>query len=148
MNWKAQDLDTYMQQKTYIDTLLVPLLPIDTSADRAKNSASSAEFLMHLSNFIEGQFKGRMMVLPPLSYTQSTNYEQFAASFNKDFAETEFKHIFYLTTDRNWVDIDVHGEVIWLPSIPLESMEPKLRQSVIEDQLRQVLPTFTKKWSQ
>ncbi|HLR11734.1 MAG TPA: DUF2487 family protein [Sporosarcina sp.] len=148
MNWKAQDLDTYMQQKMYIDTLLVPLLPIDTSADRAKNSASSAEFLMHLSNFIEGQFKGRMMVLPPLSYTQSTNYEQFAASFNKDFAETEFKHIFYLTTDRNWVDIDVHGEVIWLPSIPLESMEPKLRQSVIEDQLRQVLPTFTKKWSQ
>lgn len=148
MNWKAQDLDTYMQQKMYIDTLLVPLLPIDTSADCAKNSASSAEFLMHLSNFIEGQFKGRMMVLPPLSYTQSTNYEQFAASFNKDFAETEFKHIFYLTTDRNWVDIDVHGEVIWLPSIPLESMEPKLRQSVIEDQLRQVLPTFTKKWSQ
>lgn len=148
MNWKAQDLDTYMQQKMYIDTLLVPLLPIDTAADRAKNSASSAEFLMHLTNFIEGQFKGRMMVLPPLSYTQSTNYEQFAETVNKDFAETEFKHVFYLTTDRNWIDQQVDGEVIWLPSIPLESMEPKLRQSVIEDQLRQVLPTFTKKWSE
>lgn len=148
MNWKAQDLDTYMQQKMYIDTLLVPLLQIDTATDRAKNSASSAEFLMHLTNFIEGQFKGRMMVLPPLSYTQSTDYEQFAATINKDFAETEFKHIIYLTTDRNWVDVEMAGEVIWLPSIPLESMEPKLRQSVIEDQLRQVLPTFTKKWSE
>lgn len=148
MNWKAQDLDTYMQQKMYIDTLLVPLLPIETTADRAKNSASSAEFLMHLTNFIEGQFKGRMMVLPPLSYTQSTDYEAFAKVFNQDFEETDFKHIFYVTTDRNWVDIDVNGEVIWLPSIPLESMEPKLRQSVMEDQLRQVLPTFTKKWAQ
>ena len=34
----------------------------------------------------------------------------------------------------------MEGEVIWLPSIPLESMDPSLRQTIIEDQLRQVLP--------
>jgi hypothetical protein len=37
--------------------------------------------------------------------------------------------------------------VIWLPSIPLESMDKQLRQKIIEDQLRQVLPILTKKWS-
>ena len=37
------------------------------------------------------------------------------------------------------------GQVIWLPSIPLESMDQQLRQTIIEDQLRQVLPQFTKK---
>ena len=40
------------------------------------------------------------------------------------------------------------GEVIWLPSIPLESMDKQLKQTIIEDQLRQVLPLLTKKWSE
>ena len=30
MNWTAQDMDTYLQQKEYIDTLIVPLLKVDT----------------------------------------------------------------------------------------------------------------------
>ena len=42
----------------------------------------------------------------------------------------------------------MEGEVIWLPSIPLESMDPSLRQTIIEDQLRQVLPRFTEKWAE
>ena len=30
---------------------------------------------------------------------------------------------FYLTTDSDWTSIEMEGEVIWLPSIPLESMD-------------------------
>lgn len=148
MNWNAKDIDTYLQQKDYIDTLLVPLLKIETTPEALKNSASSAEFLMHLSNFIETQFKGRMMVLPPVTYTQSTDLSVMAETLEVDFRQLSFKHIFYLTTDRNWTSEEIAGEIIWIPSIPLESMDPQLRQSIIEDQLRQVLPTLTKKWTE
>lgn len=148
MHWNARDIDTYLQQKDYIDTLLVPLLKIETTPEALKNSSSSAEFLMHLSNFIETQFKGRMMVLPPVTYTQSTNLSAMAETFEVDFRQLSFKHIFYLTTDRNWTSEEIAGEMIWIPSIPLESMDPQLRQSIIEDQLRQVLPTLTKKWTE
>lgn len=148
MNWNAKDLDTYLGQKEYIDTLLVPLLKIDTDVEQMKGSASSAEFLMHLSNFIETQFKGRMMVLPPFTYTQSTSLQEMGEVLSKDLAQTSFQHVFYLTTDREWTGVDMEGEVIWIPSIPLESMDQKLRQTIIEDQLRQVLPTFTKKWTE
>lgn len=148
MNWNAQDLDTYLGQKEYIDTLLVPLLKIETNAAQMKGSASSAEFLMHLSSFIETQFKGRMMVLPPFTYTQSASLQEMGEVMAKDFGEMSFKHVFYLTTDREWTEVDVQGEMIWIPSIPLESMDQKLRQTIIEDQLRQVLPTFTKKWTE
>lgn len=148
LNWNAKDLDTYLGQKEYIDTLLVPLLKIDTNAEQLKGSASSAEFLMHLSSFIEMQFKGRMMVLPPFTYTQSTSLQEMGNTLTADFQTMDFKHVFYLTTDREWTNIDVQGEVIWIPSIPLESMDKKLRQSIIEDQLRQMLPSLTKKWSE
>ena len=65
MNWTAKDMDTYLQQKEYIDTLIVPLLKLETDPEKMKNSASSSEFLMHLTAFIETQFKGRMMLMPP-----------------------------------------------------------------------------------
>lgn len=148
MNWNAKDLDTYLGQKEYIDTLLVPLLKIETIPDQLKSSASSTEFLMHLSNFIETQFKGRMMVLPPFTYTQSTSLTEMGEVLQKDLQQMDFKHVFYLTTDREWTDVDMQGEMIWIPSIPLESMDKQLRQTVIEDQLRQVLPTFTKAWTE
>ncbi|AOV08057.1 DUF2487 family protein [Sporosarcina ureilytica] len=148
MNWNSQDMDTYFQQKDYIDTLLVPLLKLETAPEALKGSSSATEFLMHLSSFIETQFRGRMMVLPPFTYTQSTNLQEMSNVLSKDLQLMDFKHIFYLTTDRTWTDVEIEGEIIWLPSIPLESMDKQLRNTVIEDQLRQVLPLFTKKWTE
>ncbi|MDS9470831.1 DUF2487 family protein [Sporosarcina pasteurii] len=148
MNWNSQDMDTYFQQKDYIDTLLVPLLKLETVPEALKGSSSATEFLMHLSNFIETQFRGRMMVLPPFTYTQSTNLQEMGNVLSKDLQLMDFKHIFYLTTDRAWTDVDIEGEMIWLPSIPLESMDQQLRKTVIEDQLRQVLPLLTNKWTE
>lgn len=147
MNWTAQDMDTYLQQKEYIDTLIVPLLKVETVLGVMKSSASSSEFLMHLTTFIETQFKGRMMLMPPFAYTTSTDLTEMAATLSRDLSESPFKHVFFLTTDSAWTSIKVDGEMIWLPSIPLENMEPQLRKTIIEDQLRQALPRFTEKWS-
>lgn len=148
MNWTANDMDTFIQQKEYIDTLLIPLLKMETEPESMKSSSSSIEFLMHLSSFIENQFKGRIMLSPPFTYTQSTDLETMAGTLSKDIALLGFKHVFYITTDANWTSSTIEGEVIWLPSIPLESMDKQLRQTIIEDQLRQVLPRLTKKWAE
>src|SRR6185437_3728599 len=147
MNWTAKDMDTYLQQKEYIDTLIVPLLKVETNLENLKSSASSSEFLMHLTTFIETQFKGRIMLMPPFSYTVSMDLQSMANKLKEDFETIPFKHIFFITTDSAWTSIDVEGDVIWLPSIPLESMDPQLKKTIIEDQLRQILPRFTKEWS-
>ncbi len=140
-------MDTYIQQKEYIDTLLVPLLKLETNPENMKSSSSSTEFLMYLSTFIENQFKGRIMLLPPFSHTQSMDLEILTETLQKDISLLSFKHVFYLTTDSNWTSSKLEN-VIWLPSIPLESMDKQLRQKIIEDQLRQVLPLLTKKWTE
>lgn len=148
MNWNAKDMDTYIQQKEYIDTLIVPLLKLETIPERMKSSSSSTEFLMYLTTFIETQFKGRIMLLPPVSYTQSTDLVEMGNIISGDLQKMQFKHVFYITTDPTWNTVEMIGEVIWLPPIPLENMDKQLKQSIIEDQLKQVLPKFTFKWSE
>ncbi|WP_194841004.1 DUF2487 family protein [Sporosarcina cascadiensis] len=147
MNWIPKDVDTYISQKEYIDTVVVPLIAVDTKPETMKNSASSSEFLMNLSKFIEKQFKGRMMFLPPVSYTQSTDIQQLADTLSGDLKKSSFPHIFYLTTDPKWTSVSTDEKVIWLPSIPLETMDDHLRQTIMEDQLRQVLTHFMDKWN-
>lgn len=147
MNWTAHDMDTYLQQKEYIDTLLIPLVKIETNPEMLRNGASASDFLMHLSSFIESQFKGRMMLMPPFSYTQTMNKEELAAAIISDIRTIGFKNIIYLTTDGDWKSTPINEDVIWLPSIPLESMDKSLKQSILEDQLKVVLPNLTKKWS-
>ncbi|WP_162805702.1 DUF2487 family protein [Sporosarcina sp. PTS2304] len=147
MNWVPKDVDTYINQKEYIDTIVVPLISIDTRTETMKNSASSSEFLMNLSMFIEKQFKGRMMFLPPVSYTQSMDLQLLADTLGEDLKDSSFTHIFYLTTDAKWTSVTVEGKVVWLPSIPLEAMDDHLRQTILEDQLRQVLTHFMEKWN-
>ncbi|WP_301108911.1 DUF2487 family protein [Sporosarcina sp.] len=147
MNWVPKDVDTYINQKEYIDTVVVPLIAVDTKPETMKNSASSSEFLMNLSKFIEKQFKGRMMFLPPVSYTQSTNIQQLADTLSEDLKQSSFPHVFYLTTDPKWTSVSTDEKVIWLPSIPLETMDDHLRQTIMEDQLRQVLTHFMEKWN-
>ncbi|PIC75384.1 hypothetical protein CSV69_08705 [Sporosarcina sp. P26b] len=147
MNWVPKDVDTYINQKEYIDTIVVPLIAIDTRPETMKNSASSSEFLMNLSMFIEKQFKGRMMFMPPVSYTQSTDLQQMADTLSEDLKKSSFTHVFYLTTDPKWTSVTVEGKIVWLPSIPLETMDNHLRQTIMEDQLRQVLTHFMESWN-
>lgn len=147
MNWTGKDMDTYLQQKEYIDTLVVPLVKVQLNMDNMKTSASSTEFVMQLSSLLETQFKGRMMFAPPFGYTATTELTHMAETTLSEFKNTLFKHVFFLTTDHEWYDIDMPGQLLWMPSIPLESMEPSLRNSILEDQLRQLLPKFTEQWS-
>ena len=80
-------------QKTWIHTFnkkiilihfLFRLLKLETNPENMKSSSSSTEFLMYLSTFIENQFKGRMMLLPPFSYTQSMDLTIMAETLSKD----------------------------------------------------------------
>ena len=66
-------------------------------------------------------------------------------TLSKDLDLMGFKHIFYLTTDRTGHLLRLTGELIWFPSIPLESMDKQLRKSIIEDQLTTSNTYFDKK---
>lgn len=146
MYWNGNDLNVFLNQKEYIDTAIVPLTKLDGSAEGINQSASSTEFLLSLTNFIEQQFKGRIVMMPPTLYTAAMPCEILLENIDQELHKAGFKYIFYITSDHYWTTLQELYNIIWLPSIPLESMDQKLKNSVLSDQLRQIIPIFSQKW--
>lgn len=148
MYWNGKDLNVFMEQKDYIDTAIVPLTKLDGSAEGIRQSASAADFLLSLTNSIEQQFKGRLVILPPMLYTAVMTTEENLKSIHSELEKAGFKYIFFVTSDHAWQVFKEQYSIIWLPSIPLESMDNKMKNSVLSDQIRQIVPVFSQKWAE
>lgn len=147
MYFNALDIEQFLQNKQFIDTAIVPLLSLDFDEAKIRQSGSQADYLMSLTTFIEQQFKGRLMVLPPFTYLEGQK-EQFEINLMENYLKTGgFKHVFFITCDNHWLTKKEELQIIWLPAIPLESMDKAVKQKVLEDQLRQVIPNLTSEWS-
>lgn len=148
MHFNGKDMAHYLEQKEYVDTAVLPLLEMDLSPAGIKRSAGASEYLQLLTALLEKQFKGRMLLFPPVSYTKKADRQRIAGELSAEMEAAGFKHVFYLTTDAEWRTVEELKNMLWLPAIPIEDMDKSFKQSVMEDQLRQVLPLFIKEWSQ
>ncbi|OCS82298.1 DUF2487 family protein [Caryophanon tenue] len=147
MKYTVQDMTIFQQQKQFIDTAIVPLVQLDFSEQALLQSSMAASYLLSLTNYIEQQFKGRMVLLPPVCYTMMLRSPTLLQNIHEELENGGFRHIFYITTDVSWRTIDAEKAIIWLPPIPLESMDQNVRKSILEDQLKQILPTFLADWN-
>lgn len=147
MHFIGKDMDQYINQREYVDTAVVPLLQLDLSSSGLKSSAGSSEYLQSLTALLEKQFKGRIMLFPPVTYSSNADRSRLSAEISAEMAKADFKHVFYMTTDADWRTVEQLKNVLWLPAIPTGDMDRNFKQSVMEDQLRQVLPLFLKEWS-
>ncbi|MFC7685116.1 YpiF family protein [Ureibacillus sp. GCM10028918] len=148
MFFNVNDVQQFQSQKDFIDTALVPLLALDFDDARIKQSSSAAEYLMSLTAFVEQQFKGRLMLVPPFSYTEQTKPGLSVNSLKEDLQKAGFKHVIFITSDYTWTSFSEEVDVIWLPAIPLESMDKGVKKTVLEEQLKQIIPVLTSKWFQ
>ncbi|MDM5232658.1 DUF2487 family protein [Lysinibacillus pakistanensis] len=148
MYFNANDVTSFMAQKEFIDTAIVPLVSIDLTSEKIKQSGAEADFLLSLTSFVEQQFKGRLLLLPPFSYSTILKNEEMPQQLESQLHNAGFKHVFFITCDHFWTNIGDVVNVIWLPAIPLESMDKGVKNSILEDQLRQVIPTLSTKWAQ
>lgn len=140
-------MDQYLQQQDYVDTAVIPLFELDLSASAIRQSAGASEYLQSLTAMLEKQFKGRILLFPPVTYAKKSDRTRIAGELVNEIENTNFKHVFYITTDAEWRAIENVENIIWLPAIPTEHMDQSFKKSVMEDQLRQVLPLFIKQWS-
>jgi len=147
MHFIGKDIDQYLSQREYVDTAVVPLLELNLSESGLKSSAGASEYLQSLTALLEKQFKGRILLFPPVSYPSGTDRERTAAEISLEMEKAGFRHVFYMTTDAQWRSVESIKNVLWLPAIPTGDMDRNFKQSVMEDQLRQVLPLFLKEWA-
>ncbi|HSJ38528.1 MAG TPA: DUF2487 family protein [Planococcus sp. (in: firmicutes)] len=147
MHFIGKDMDQYLNQQEYVDTAVVPLLELNLSPTGLKSSAGASEYLQSLTTLLEKQFKGRILLFPPVSYSSGADRMRLSKEISAEMDKAAFKHVFYMTTDAEWRSAEQLKNVLWLPAIPTEHMDRNFKQSVMEDQLRQVLPLFLKEWS-
>ena len=150
MKWTSKDISQYVQAKEYIDTVIIPLMPI-SFGDNIKTIASHGEYIHILSYELERQFKGRVILLPPFTYVEKDQAEKKVEQLNNlslHIKENNIKHVFLMTSDSSWNQQaqQLEGKLVWLPAIPLEDMEEKYKQKIIQDQMNQLLPMFIQKW--
>ena len=140
-------MEQFQLQKQFIDTAIVPLLSLEFSDECSKQSSSAAEFLMSLTAFIEQQFKGRLLVTPHFSYIQSMKEIISLQAIYDELHTAGFKHVVFMTCDHHWTTVNDSFHIVWLPAIPLESMDKAVRQRILEDQLKHVIPMLTNVWT-
>lgn len=150
MKWVAADIEMYQKAAEYVDTAIIPLMPVSFDRDM-KQSASMAEFIGILTGQLEKQFKGRIFLLPAYVYIKghSGNLKTLQ-EWEKTVLDKQFKHLFFVTSDSSWRqhENEMSGTLLWLPSLPLEHIQDQQKVSIVEDQVKQLLTLFTEKWEQ
>lgn len=146
MFFNGNDVQQFQTQKDFIDTALVPLLFLEFDDARIRQSSSATDFLMSLTAFVEQQFKGRLMLVPPFSYTNQTKAGLAVNLLKEELQNAGFKYVIFITSDHTWTSHSEQIDVIWLPPIPLESMDKGVKKTVLEEQLKQIIPVLTSKW--
>ncbi|MDM5211899.1 YpiF family protein [Peribacillus sp. NJ4] len=148
MKWTAKDLDMYMQSKEYVDTVLIPLVPLSFGA-QMKQTGSMNEFLTILSLELEKQMKGRILLLPTFHYlSDELDKIKRLKGWANEVKENNFKHVFFLTSDFEWKkeERELENNLVWIPAVPLEGLEIEQAREMINQQVLQILDIFTYNW--
>ena len=150
VNWNGKDAALFQQQKNYIDTAIVPLVPVDFGSEMIQ-SAEQYEFVQMLVAFIERQFKGRVLITPPHAYLrESAEQSKEVKNWFEKLQNAGFKQVFFFTADNTWreMEIDENASVIWVPSVPLGDMDDSIKYSIIENQAKQIVNIIVRKWQE
>lgn len=152
MRWQTKDVDAYLKTKEYVDTALIPLIPI-SMADDFKSTVAMGDFITIISMEIERQFQGRVMQIPPFTYLKEESIDERVARLEDWCSHLEragLTFFVFLTSDGEWkkVEARLHNSLIWLPTIPLEHVDIQYKREIIEQQVKQVMPLLTDKWQQ
>jgi hypothetical protein len=150
MIWNGRDVRLYQQEKSFIDSAVIPLLPIEFG-NEMRQAASQGEYIDLFTNYLEKQFRGRIMLFPPFVYLSKEMTNEKSSLLNRwsDYLREEgFVHQFFITTDENWKSIEsqLNGTLIWLPAVPIEDMDDSFKYDFIENQVKQYLHKIIEKW--
>ena len=148
MKWNVKDVELYEQAKEYVDTVLIPLIPI-TFDDQMKQLTSSGNFLSILSMEIEKKFKGRIFLTPTFYYFNGDKKKvDSLQNWIIELKHAKFKHIYFISTDESWEreEKNVTGSFLLIPSISIEHLEMEQAHQVIKQQSQIIIDNLSNKW--
>lgn len=152
MRWIPQDVEVYLESKEFVDTAVVPLIPI-TFNQEMRQAAAMAEFTHLLTMQLEKAFKGRLLLLPEFTYLKEIEDEWLInnlESWENNLFSNGFNHIFYVTSDVHWKshEKNLTGSLLWLPVVSFGGMTESEKVSIVDEHVKQLFSLFIQKWRQ
>ena len=95
MRWIVQEMQQYIQQKEYIDTVLIPLMPI-TWQSAIISAVREGEFIDTMLKETERQLQGRVILTPPYTYLKVEPLEERLKRLKMWEAEIKENHVKYV----------------------------------------------------
>jgi hypothetical protein len=149
LKWILSDVDVYNQSKEYVDTAIVPLIPVSLDSD-FKGIVSKGEFITYVTLELERQLKGRVFLFPSFSYLKNSNSVIENVIEWKTEIQREFKHVIFLSSDESLKENkseQLKDHLIWLPTVPFEHMDDALMKKLLQDQVEQILNILLQSWN-
>lgn len=153
MKWTKANIETYIETKEFIDTLLIPLIKLDLKSDqRMKDSALGREYINVLAYELERRLAGRTMLLPDYVYLSNAQYNAEVNRINEwiqSFSEQSFKNIFFISLDNEWTKFnqELQGQFLWLSHVPFDNLSEQTAKTFIQTQADKLSETIQSFWS-
>ncbi|KZM53976.1 hypothetical protein A3Q36_09225 [Geobacillus stearothermophilus] len=149
MKWTSGDVAIYEKERDYIDTALIPLLPV-AIGQGARRLASGGELVGLVAAEAERQLRGRVFLLPAFVYfadePRALLTERLADWTNR-LKREGMKHLFYVTCDRAWQGGEEADRVWFVPDVPLESMGESYKHELVREQAAELIRFFVSCWT-
>ena len=146
MNWTVKDIQLYEQAKEYVDTAIIPLIPLSFGSNM-QNTVQKGEFISIFAEALEREYRGRLLLFPPFTYLIGQKEEESRLQKWTDFVtQNGMRHIVYITSDYEWKQASLEGNLFWLPAMSLDQLDDKAKHEVIGSQIREIMAILTGKW--
>lgn len=152
MKWNKSDMSTYIKAKEYIDTVIVPVIPFQTSKDEELiKDAHAQEVMTFFVHHLEKELSGRIMLAPSYVYLKSSELDEEIKRINAwvdDIQSQPFQHIFFITYDPKWkkYEKEMKGNLLWLPALQSEEIDVTEPRGIIHEQVNQVVELIRSFW--
>lgn len=153
MLWNMDDLELFHKEKDYIDTVILPFVPIEWGSDMGR-TVQEGRFSLILGEETEHQLKGRVILSPPFTYLKSQSLDDKIAQFHhwiREIRKDSIKFIVCITSDPSWhsffQDINESGLVnVWLPAVPFDHLNSTHQQDYLDENVGQIIKKMTHAW--
>lgn len=152
MQWQKNDMEQYITAKEYVDTLLIPMMPLHLADDQNLDKrVFQGELLKIYVNEIEKQFRGRIFLTPSYNYLFTADKVSEISRLNgwiKELSSQPFKHVFLFTFDHHWKksEQELQAELLWLPAMQSGNLEEEGMKTFIKEQITQVTELIQSYW--
>lgn len=150
MLWNAKNLSGYLKAPDYMDSVIIPLVPLDFGQDMMP-AAREWEYIEKISAELERQLTGRLIKSPSFTYLKNDTEEttiNHLLKWQQMFVDNGIIQCFFITSDVMWKEKEkLLNTLIWQPALPMEHLSQEQQGIMIDESVQVIIKQIQLHWA-